>query len=699
MDTKFFEGVPEGDLKPSADSAHTFDFDTLIETRWEKFQTRFARALFPYIIRWIHWRRKPVAFVGMTYVAHASDVEEILGDRTRFTVPFGPEMGAMAPPVTFGLGRDDVQHDFQREVMEEVMRPGDLAEVGRVADQVAAALIADAGGRIEAMSDYVQRILTEVCFDYFGLRHGDPDAFAKWNHSVSAVLFGKPYGSNRALLDSTFEGARRLSRCIDHAVAEREAAGGDDDTLIGRMVRLRQEDRVLGSSGISTGALNGDVMRAILFGMSSGMIPTTQIACGHIFEVLRNNRDAWQRLARAARADKRDEVREVVMELARLRPTGFPGHMRFAEEACALKNREGSRARFKARTTIMVCTAGALRDPKNRRNPHAFRPGERPEVNHMFGAEATPPNPPIASHSCVGRHVAEVVMTSAFLHLFALPGLKPERRRQTVGFTSIIPVSYPLTFDGAATGQGQTMLTIAVPVPEDRAGAVTERLARDFGNPASPAARRAFAATGCIHTASMTVAALTEKGAPRPTLLIEFNGDGAREDILRAVGSGELAELIKPVLELAGATGGVTRVLDAHVVALNARPSRSMGLTFNGVPNFSVPQIAAERTLARYCEARLAEVRPGTTSALELLQEMREEVRRGDPPSSAMPDEAPHPEALRPMLYRAASHRVPLSAHREKSFYAAVADWSAEVLWPWGLASLLVLTVTLGLVA
>ncbi|MEL7278284.1 MAG: hypothetical protein AAGK98_17565 [Pseudomonadota bacterium] len=665
-------------------------------------RTRLLRRFaIPLIFKVIRWSKKPIRMGGMTFVAHASDVAEVLGDRKRFTVPFTAEMQAMAPPVTFALGRDDEEHDFQREVMEHVLHRSDLEGIRQVADEVATALITDARGEIDAMSDYVQRILTEVCFQYFGISHRDPDAFAQWNHSVSTVLFGDINGSSRERLDSTFEGARRLGACIDDAIRSFDGKAGNDRTLLGRMIDLRNNAQVLPQTGLSSDRLSDDTMRAILFGMSSGMIPTTQIACGHIFEVLRARKGIWADLAKAARSANRAEVQRIVMELARLRPTGFPGHVRFVPERCTLENTEGTSATFEAGTTIMACTAGALRDPANRPDPLAFRPDSPPTTNFMFGAEAIGSNPPIAAHSCVGKHVAIVVMTSAFLHLFAQPALRPKRRRQFVEFHAIIPTSYPVVFDAGPRGRGQTMVTVAIPVAPERTDAVRSLLEAEFTNPASGDSRAAFDAVETIHTASMTLANLSAKGKDRPTLLLELNGDGEEADVLDAVSGGEAAEVLRPLLTACGLITGVSirRFLDRHVLRLKARPSRTMGLTFNGVPQFSTAQIDEERALASHCQTRLEVLRkaPETAggTALDYLDLIRDELRR-EIRAPRLPESGAETleHRLAPMLYRSPRYKDPLGGHVERSFLSAVGYWVATFAVP---AGVLLLAVVGGL--
>src|SRR6266853_2939579 len=55
---------------------------------------------------------------------------------------------------------------------------------------------------------------TETCIDYFGLNVDDPNAFAEWAMSISAVLFADPFGKP-ATRKLALAGASRVRSVID----------------------------------------------------------------------------------------------------------------------------------------------------------------------------------------------------------------------------------------------------------------------------------------------------------------------------------------------------------------------------------------------------------------------------------------------------------------------------------------------------
>jgi len=71
------------------------------------------------LFSWLARKTGRINFVFLPYkiLARSADVKAAFEDNVNFKVPFGPEMKAIAGPVTFGLGLDDNEHKMQRAIM------------------------------------------------------------------------------------------------------------------------------------------------------------------------------------------------------------------------------------------------------------------------------------------------------------------------------------------------------------------------------------------------------------------------------------------------------------------------------------------------------------------------------------------------------------------------------------------------------
>ena len=160
----------------------------------------------------------PIARIGrFVVVTRAADVLDVLAKPEIFQVPYGPEMKELAGGQDFVLGLEGKDHRDQNalirtvlrdhdelaaaaaltddEILRAAVRRTDVDLVALLSNRFAKALIRNSGGRIDVMKDFITRVATETCVRYFGLQVDDPDAFAEWAMSISAVLFADPLGS------------------------------------------------------------------------------------------------------------------------------------------------------------------------------------------------------------------------------------------------------------------------------------------------------------------------------------------------------------------------------------------------------------------------------------------------------------------------------------------------------------------------
>lgn len=683
--TKYYEGVDSDDLNRLRAEAEYFDMSGRISGYVSALKRSGLGKAMPLILRAARNFRPVFKLSGSLFVTRAADVKAILENHDVFEVPFGPEMKALAGEVTFGLGLDDEEHDRQRELMQKIAEPGDIQKVLENVRRSTKGLISDSNGRIDLMKGYITPLLTEACLTYFGLDCDDPEAFAEWGVAISDTLFADPGGTRLEDRKLAFAGAKRLNSVIDWSIANMERTP-DPATLLGRMIRLRRSNETLSDGTVLSEFITDARIRTILVGMVSGTVPTTTLAAGHAFEALLGQRGGLKMLREAASADDRNRVRDIVLEAARLKPAGFPGHFRYVNRDFTLTGEGTTGHSFKKGDTVMVCTMSALSDPAFTDHPYAFRPGRIVDPAFMFGH---------GHHACLGRHLATEIMTEAFLQLFKQDNLRPKSRWQMMRAMGPFPYSYPMLFDPKSAPDGQSMMTIAVPLEAEQASEVAAMLREDLGNPAKGDIRLALDKTGVVHTASMTVVELLSGEERKSTLLIELNADGNQETILKSVQKWA-GDALTPVLRQAGMPAGasLSTWLAPHVVDLKTRPWGMMGLNFNGVGEFSVRQIEEESRLyalaqdiientepnpaenGNYAQQTLGLVRAYLRQDHQLIDEADRLEKDGEADAAArIRDWLKRGEDLAHLLFRPVGRKVLLAGKHDRTALDALKAW------------------------
>lgn len=534
--------------------------------------------------------------IPFTILAGKQEVEAAFSNAKIFSVPFGPEMQALAGPVTFGLGLDDDEHGRQREVMATFTDKDPITHDQAALDRIRLmtnAILDDCGGRIDVVSELFVPVISQTCIRHFGLTCKDPVAFAQWNMAISYQLFGQPEGSSAPDLELAAAASRSLNSCIDASMAAKAAELArrkktGDATLIGHLFGLRNSGHRLTDGTDCATYLTDDRVRAIVAGMSSGFVPTTILAAGNLLTALMGKRERFGRLVSAAQSGDRIGVRDAIMEAARFRPAGAPGHFRVVTEDFELRGNGFRPRRLRANELVLLATGAAMMDPAARKRPRDFSPGCPAHPDFMFGHDL---------HSCLGKTVAREVMTEIFHALFLRHGLA--RRSFFMRRAGPFPWHFQMTFDTPVAPQ-QSMLTIAVPLD----GAVTEKVDRilksSFGNPAGADTpiHKALHATGIVHNASMCVAWLTRGGLDRPTLLIDLNADGTPKQIFAELEK-HASEALEELMILAGKKPDMALAifLARQQVLMRTKPWNDVGLNFNGIGDFSVSQIEDEQKL------------------------------------------------------------------------------------------------------
>lgn len=342
---------------------------------------------------------------GWAAVTLSDDVEEVLSLPNVFSTPFAEEMARLndgARPGTQFLAMDDAHaHDAQvRQVMDAFRREDVKERVGDVANRKAAAIVAAANGRLEAIGGLITQVPLDICVDYYGIAIDDPKRFTEAFMVVSGHLFGPPPVVQNDAVD---QAAAYVRQVVSQAFeAERQRPRGTH-TVIGRL---------LGT--VKGGGITYLEAHAFLSGMILGFVPTDTMAGGHILEMLLRRPGFLAASQAAARAGDDVLLGRCLFEALRFMPIN-PGPFRVCAADYIVAAGTSRETRIRKGTKVLACTMSAMFDSRKVNNPFNFVPG-RPASDLMnFG---------FGMHWCVGAFIAQTQIVQTFKPLLLQSGLR-----------------------------------------------------------------------------------------------------------------------------------------------------------------------------------------------------------------------------------------------------------------------------------
>ncbi len=592
--TKYFDGIQKAQAQAAAarDDAGKFDFTSIGSTGAA---ARIKAALLQRLIHPTYALFRAcfpvVKAMGFYHIARDEQVRDVLSRPEDFPVPFGPEMEELADGATFVLGMEGAAQARQNQIIREMIHPqADSALIIDLTHRFATALLENSAGRIDAMNDLIKRTATEVCIRYFGFKVDDPDQFGDWTISASALLFADPFGDPK-VRSLALKGAKRLRTVIDESVRKARRVLKSDlaleqATLIERLllIQLARAD----SDPVSDAEI-----RAILYGLVTGFIPTNGLAAGKMLEVFVARPEAFAMAVAAATdpVDGQAAMRRIVLEAGRLNPALSPGQFRYCPNGASI--RVGNKTKsIKAGSLLLVSTMSAMRDHRVIPKPRKFWPdrvdanGNWVEPDLIFGTGV---------HMCLGKYLAIDQITAMFMVLFAQKNIRAAKgkagRMHSIG---PFPRNLEMTFDTPAAGQ--SMFLVIAPVQAGLSQYGMDALLAPFGNPASADVRQAFDSTGIVHFCSLT----TILSDDRIDLVWELTVDGDQDSALKILAQ-SVGHLLRPVYEKCGLQSDedLAEFWKRHIVELHGKPWGANGLNYNGLSEFPV---AATDKQARFAD-------------------------------------------------------------------------------------------------
>ena len=595
---KYHAGVKAAQkAQPSntASALEPFNFDALdTGSKLTRVKSAIAQKLLGPIYAFSRACMPIMPLAGLLHVTRDAQVRDILQRPHDFQTPFGPEMAEMGNGATFLLGLDGPEHDWMHAIIQQVVCRDDSQTIAAMSSRFATALLENSAGRIDVVGDLFKRVPGEICLRYFGLKCDDVDALGDWTLAISALLFGDPYGEP-ATRTLAMNGTRRFQIVIDDALSRTQQLyrrgqlhKDHGNTLIERLVLLQQEMPV-----------TDDEIRAILFGLATGFIPTNTLATTRMLQVLLDRPDAMEMARKAAAAGDLRTMEKIVYEAGRLNPALAPGQWRYCPRDTTL-NVDGREKLIKAGTTLLVSTMSAMRDKRAVKEPKRFwidrtgADGNWQEPELVFG---------IGPHVCVGKHLAIAQISALFMVLLKQENLKPAKgkagKMQSVG---PFPRNLEMTFTAASATQ--TMFIVLARTLPGKSKAELDGEISKLGNPAGKAMRKALDATGVVHFSSIA----TIEHESGIDIAWELSVDGTQDAAIEALAR-ECGALLRPIFSLCGLAedADIAPFITRHVVILHGKPWGVNGLNYNGMGEFAVASIEKQSRFVGFVERVLTE--------------------------------------------------------------------------------------------
>lgn len=574
-----------GNEKASAQD--TFDFDDLGADRpWSPVFRRLwlwsLRVVFAFFRTF--W---PIPRFGrLVIVTRDADVRDVLAKHDIFRVPYGPEMKELGGgAATFVLGLEGVQQQRQHELIRSLIGEQDAKWLIQRTRQIADTLIDASEGRIDIMKDLITRVASETCAEFFGLNVDDPDAFAEWSMSISALLFADPFG-NPATRKLALAGAMRVRSVVEAALVKLSVDPPAPPEGLGKTILQRLRDT----------HISDDEILAIMVGMITGFIPTTTLAAGNIIEELLRKPDGLDAVAAAAKQARsgddpsaRDRLEHLLFEAARLNPALNPGQWRYAAQDGTVTTASGPH-RIAAGSILMVATASAMRDRQSKGYELVFGTGV---------------------HACLGKTLAMAQITEIFEALLSRDEVRVSKGQWGRIFrVGVFPRRLDMEFKPAFGSQIQSMVTVLAPLTEKAdLNAWRHEIEKLVLQP-RPNIDDALRSTDVIHFASLNAIDLGDANTPAPYLMLELNGDGNSDALIDAIDASARPWLLQLFRSAANRdtapapanTGpSLGELLRASEIKLQARPWGNTGLCFYGLPGQSIASIQQQEELVKFC--------------------------------------------------------------------------------------------------
>ncbi len=368
-----------------------------------------------------------------TLVSLFPDVQEVLSRSEYFSVRlFAPKMDPVFGPCM--LARDNSEHNWRdKSVLRTMLQLEDLPRVRKMAGELAKATLNEsaATGKIEVFNGLGKLVAIKLCGDYFGFPGPNLDTMYRWAKTTQDDMFRNLTNDpkiHESSVQSGNEMRAYLKKLFKQKKGEKSTSTAPADVFT-RLAKTKFADDV---SFNKTEVINNMIVLLV------GSIETTAQIITQILEQLLNRPEIYQKALEAAKANDDKTFDKYVWEALRLNPfTVFL--VRFCEADYTLAAGTPRETVIPRGSVVLASAGSAMFDENVVKNPEQFSI-DRPNYNYMhFG---------YGSHTCLGEHIAGVVVPEVVKQIMLRPGLRllpgEEGKVQYQGY---IPTSFVVAYD------------------------------------------------------------------------------------------------------------------------------------------------------------------------------------------------------------------------------------------------------------
>jgi cytochrome P450 len=376
--------------------------------RWKLVRGWIFNEPLPFLAE-LRQNRPMLVLPGMTLATHFEDCREILLRHDLFSVAlYQPKQG------DYWMDQDDTAvHWREKSIMKAILDREDIPAIRSYVADKAAALLAAAGGSIDAVMGLTRAVPLALVQDWFGFVHGDAakmrewsywnqiDAF--WNQPFDSIIWSDP----SKVVDARESANKEMAIYLVALIAGREAElklGATPHDSVSRLLALS-----------ASKAVNFDLKRVIINtgGLLIGAVETTSHAAVNALEVLLQRPDVLAQARAAAMTDDAAAIDGFVYEALRFKPA-FPYFFRTCEQDTVIGRGTNHETPVAKGTTVLAVTHSAMFDPAAFSDPERFD-STRDQGNHFhFG---------LGLHECLGRAIGQVMIPEIVRQSLRLSGL------------------------------------------------------------------------------------------------------------------------------------------------------------------------------------------------------------------------------------------------------------------------------------
>ena len=295
---------------------------------------------------------------------------------------------------------DTAAHWREKSIMKAILDREEIPAIRTYVANKAAALLAAAGGTMDAVAGLSRAVPLALVQDCFGFSHSDAALLRKWSYWNQIDAFWNQPFDALAWPDP--------AKVVD----ERESANKEMAIYLIALIAAREAELKLGITAhdpvsrllalSSSKAVDFDLKRVVINvgGLLIGAVETTSHAVVNALEVLLGRPDILAQARAAAMSEDASAVDGFVFEALRFKPA-FPYFFRTCEQDTVIGRGTGHATAIAKGTTVLAVTHSAMFDPRAFANPDNFDATRDLGNVFTFGR---------GLHECLGIAIGQVMI-------------------------------------------------------------------------------------------------------------------------------------------------------------------------------------------------------------------------------------------------------------------------------------------------